>query len=140
MNKIKSRIYYEKLNGNVLVVTAEKDGGVIETTKEEDMTTYHKLKDKNINDIDYIELEYGTLAGTFINVKSYRVNVDTKILELTYFTQAELDSMNQADQEQEIISNRTGSISEYLQSNYDEETLTQIEDLIIQQEFDKLNL
>ena len=89
MNKVCSKIYYEISTGNVLIITAESQGDIENTTKEQDISIYPQLKDKTIDEINYIELEYGTLISTFNNVKSYSVNLETEKLEVTYYTQVE---------------------------------------------------
>lgn len=93
MNQICAKIYYLVSTGEVLLITPEMQGTVIETTKEQDMEVYSQLNDKNISDVDYIELPYGTLATTFDNSKSYVVNLTTKQLEVTYYTNDELNAM-----------------------------------------------
>lgn len=91
--QVKSKIYYEIATGNVLLVTSEMEGSVIETTKEQDIQYYSQLQGKDANEIDFIELEYGTLVTTFTNAKSYIVNLTSKKLEVTYYTQQELDEL-----------------------------------------------
>lgn len=90
---IKAKVYYDILTGNVIIITSEMQGCVLETTKEEDMQLYEELKEKNASDIDFIELEYGTLVNTFTNAKSYSVNTKTKQLKVTYYTQGELENI-----------------------------------------------
>lgn len=122
MNEIKAKIYYFISTGEILTITPE--GTLRETTKEQDMEIYEQLKDKNIDEIDYIELEYGTLASIFNNVKSYSVDVKTKTLKYEYYTQEELDTKKQKQKEQQIILDRKNTISTYV--NLD---TTSIEDL-----------
>jgi hypothetical protein len=93
MNQIKAKVYYLIETGEVLAITSEMQGNIEKTTKSQDMKIYPQLKDKNTNDVDYIELTYGTLASTFNNAKSYKVNLTTKRLEVTYYTQEELDAI-----------------------------------------------
>lgn len=94
MNQICAKVYYLIATGEVLVITSECQGYVKVTTKTQDITIYPQLQNKTVNEIDYIELEYGILAITFKNAKSFIVNITTKQLEVTYYTQAELDAMN----------------------------------------------
>jgi len=122
VNEIKAKIYYFISTGEILTITPE--GTLRETTKEQDMEIYEQLKDKNIDEIDYIELEYGTLASIFNNVKSYSVDVKTKTLKYEYYTQEELDTKKQKQKEQQIILDRKNTISTYV--NLD---TTSIEDL-----------
>lgn len=136
MNKIKAKIYFLVSTGEVLVITSEMQGSVEPTTKEKDMEDYSQLNDKSIDDIDYIELEYGTLANTFTNSKSYSINLETKSLDVVYFTQEELDAMKIKDQETQDLNSRVSDIAEYLNSN--EKTIAAVEDLILQSEQNKI--
>lgn len=92
MDELKSKVYYLIISGQILLVTSEMSGSIQETTKEQDMTIYPELKDKNISEVDFIELEYGTLASTLKNIKSYSVNLSTKTLDCVYLTQEEIDT------------------------------------------------
>ncbi|MCI1478129.1 MAG: hypothetical protein LKH93_06960 [Clostridium beijerinckii] len=136
MNEINAKIYYEKANGNILIITSECQGYVESTTKEQDMQIYDQLKNKNIDDVDFIELEYGTLSNTFSNVKSYKVNLDTKQLEVTYYTQEELHAMQQQARQNEDLNSRVFDISTYLNNNVT--TIADVEDLILQSEQNKI--
>ncbi|OOM82181.1 hypothetical protein CLPUN_04410 [Clostridium puniceum] len=93
MKEVKAKVYYEIATGNILLITPEGQGGLMETTKEQDINIYPELKDKNIHDIEFIELEFGTLESIFINIKSYHVDVATKQLKVDYYTQEEIDEM-----------------------------------------------
>lgn len=138
MDKIKSKIYYEISIGNILVITSEKQGiDLEERTKQEDMDIYPQLKDKTIDEVDYIELEYGTLATIFNNsLKSCLVNLETKSLDCVYYTKEELDIIEQQEQLNQVLNNRVSDISQYLSSN--KTTVADVEDLIIQTELNKI--
>lgn len=86
--EIQAKIYFDN-NGEVLRVIGERRGDVLKTTKEEDLQGV----DVDVNDIDCIELEYGTFQETFKNAKHYRVDVLTKELKVEYFTEEELEEM-----------------------------------------------
>lgn len=137
MNKIKSKIYYLISTGEILVITSEKLGSIELTTKDEDMNSFPELKDKNIDEVDYVELEHGTLANTFNNIKSYLINLETKSLECIYFTQEELDSIQQQKQEAQELDNRVTDISTYL-SNSGVNTISDIENSILEIEKNKI--
>lgn len=111
--EIKSKIYYEKINCNILVITAEYID-ISTTTKEEDMEIYPELKGKDINEVDFIELEYGTFLETFQNAKSFKINIENKKLEVVYYTQEELDE--QRKQNESPIVDYTTLIPEILKS------------------------
>lgn len=77
------KIYYEIATGNVILDTGERKGSVVPTTKEHDFSVYPVLIGKNINDYDYLELNYGERGNEFINYGSLKVNPITK--ELTIY-------------------------------------------------------
>lgn len=125
--EIKSKIYYNKLTGDVITITGELSGSVIVTTKEEDLKNH--LENILIDDVELIELEYGTFAETFLNAKSYHVNVESKELKVIYYTQEELDEMSKPstdDQHQ----NAVNTISQYLYES-DTSLISEVEDLIL---------
>ena len=132
MSEIKAKIYYEILNGNILTITSECEGTVEETTKEQDMEIYPQLKGKNIDDVAFIELSYGTLISTFTNVKSSSVNLETKTLDTVYYTQAELDAQTQEQLAEKTISDRISTISEY--ATLDNNSIADLENAIIEYE------
>ena len=133
--EIKSKVYYEITTGNVIHITPEFIG-FVERTKDQDMSTYVALKDKNINDVDFIELEYGTLLSIFNNLKSFHINLELKSLEYEYYTAEELQAMQSQDQESQILNNRISDISDYLQQQSDN-VITDFEDYILQKELNK---
>lgn len=136
MNEVKAKVYYEVLTGNVLTITSECQGSIEETTKEHDMKIYEQLKDKNIDEIDFIELEYGTLAATFNNAKLYSINLETKELEVIYYTQEELSAIQQQNQEVQDLNSRVSDITQYLSSS-NETTIADIENSILEIELNK---
>jgi hypothetical protein len=84
MNKIGSKIYYDIATGNVLVDTGERQGSVIPTTIEQDISTYKSLSERNQETFDVIELEYGQYAQEFLECSGYRINPTTKEIEFNY--------------------------------------------------------
>jgi len=138
MNQIKAKVYYLISTGEVLIVVSEMQGDIEESTKEQDIEIYPQLKSININEVDYIELDYGTLSNVFNNSKSYKVNIETKKLEVIYYTQEELNAMQQQSQKNEDLNARINDITEYL-SNSDETTIADLENSILQKEQNKIN-
>lgn len=136
MRQIPAKIYYLISSGEVLFITSEMEGCIEGITKEEDMQIYPQLKDKNIAEVDYIELEYGTLAATFTNSKSYSINLETRKLEVIYYTQEELNAIQQQTQEYQDLNSRVSDISTYLSSS-DEATIADIENSILEIELNK---
>lgn len=137
MNQVKSKAYYDIETGNVLIITGEYQGDVINTTKEQDMQIYAQLKDKSIDELDYIELEYGALTNIVNGAKEYKVNLDNKQLEVTYYTEEELNIIQKQNKELQDLDSRISDISIYL-SNSDKITVTNIEDSILQIEQNKI--
>jgi len=139
MDEIKqvcSKIYYEINSSNIILITSECQGNIVVKTKKEDMKLYLQLQKYREDEIDFIELPYGTLGSTFNNVKSYKINAETKSLDFVYFTQEELESTAQQIQETQSISEKVSNISEYL--SQDPSAIADIEDYILQKEQNKI--
>lgn len=140
MNQIAAKIYYLKSTGKVLVITSECQGSVEPTTKEQDMELYEQLKVYNIDEVEYIELEYGTLADTFKNIKSYSVDVENKKFMPIYYTSEELNTMEQdflkQQQEVQALQDRISLISEY--ALMDANSIDHLENAIIEYETNKI--
>ena len=132
-----ARIYYLISTGAILVITSECQGCVEKTTKEQDMAIYEQLKDKTVDEIDFIELEYGTLASTFNNVKSYSINLETKTLDVVYLMQEELQVTQTQEQEIQDLNSRISDISTYL-TEQNNQSISDIEDYILQSEQNKI--
>lgn len=135
MYKIKCRIYYDKKTGESLVITSETELDKLQS-KEEDMNIYPNLKGRDINSVDFIELEYGQQAVIFNNFKSCKVNVMSKQLEVQYCTEEELNEVKNNSEKAHTITDRISNISMYI--SQDEIMISQIEDLIIQNEVNKI--
>lgn len=63
-----------------MAVTSEMQGEVLETAKEQDIQMFPALQSKNLDEIDFVELEYGTLTSTFNNIRACKANIETKKL------------------------------------------------------------
>jgi thermostable 8-oxoguanine DNA glycosylase len=138
MKQIKSKVYYDTKSGDILIITPEMQVDMEETTKEEDMKIYPQLKDKNIDDIDYIELDFGVLANSSSNITSYKMNLETKKLDITYSTQEEIVANNAAIKEVQNTQDRISAITSYVQASSDTQTITTFEDQIIELEKNKI--
>ena len=132
MNQICAKVYFLISTGEILMTTSEMKGSVIKTTKEQDISTYFQLSGKTSDEVDYIELEYGTLSSKFTNIKSYSVNLETKTLDCIYYTQEELDAQAQTIANEEAISNRINIISDY--ASLDNNSIDVLENAIIEYE------
>lgn len=75
--KIGSKIYFEKNTGNVLLNTGEMCGSVRETTIVEDFENYIQLKDRIMESIGCIQLEYGQYKNEFTTCTGYNINIET---------------------------------------------------------------
>ncbi|MDR3598117.1 hypothetical protein [Clostridium sp.] len=132
MNQICAKVYYLITTGEVLFSTAEIEGYVPDTTKEQYIEAYPQLQGKTTDEIDFIELPYGTLVSTFTpNVKSMSVDVTNKTLNIVNYTQDELNAMQQQAQQTQTINNRISDISNYLNLQGDS-SISNVENAIIQ--------
>jgi hypothetical protein len=136
MSTVNAKIYYLLSTGESILITSEMTGDVIKTTKEQDILAYPQLKDKKIDEIDFIELEYGTAKGTLHNVKSCKVNIETKELEFIYYTGEELTEIFENNKSKRYLISRVSDLTQYLNNN--EEVTSVVEDLIIQTEQNKI--
>lgn len=82
--KIGRKIYYDKLTGEVIVDTGERQMAVIPTTVEQDIDTYTALTKRNRDSFDVIDLSFGAYSRDFVECNGYRVNVETKTIEFNY--------------------------------------------------------
>lgn len=57
--KIGMKVYYDNQTGNVIVITPESAGVVVETTGEQDFKLYQALADKVPESVGMIQLEHG---------------------------------------------------------------------------------
>lgn len=79
------RIYFDVQTGDILVNTGERVGNDITPfTVEYESTIYTKLKDRDRETFDFIELEYGQYAEDFATCSGYKVDVETKTLVFSY--------------------------------------------------------
>lgn len=133
---VESKVYYLKENGKVVYTTGEFSGGVIKTTFEDDYNIVEALKQYPINEIGCIEIEFGTYLNTFVNAKSYVVDLATKQLKVEYHTTEEVQVIENQEEEIETLNNRISDISNYLSEQT--ESIADIEDYILQTELNKI--
>lgn len=131
---VESKVYYLKETGNVIYVTGEFMGGVIKTTFEDDYNIVEALNQYKIDEIDYIEIKYGTYIKTFQNAKSYYVDLQSKKLKVEYYAIEELENQSKEVQD---LNTRVSDISDYLK-NQQSESITDFEDFIMQTELNKV--
>lgn len=128
-----ARIYYNINNGEVIKITNEQCGFIYERDIVEDLKEFQI----DINIVDFIELEYGTLGATFNNIKSYSINLESKKLECVYITPEEVHEIQIKIEEELILDNKVADISSYLMEQPGE-TIESIEDYILQTELNKV--
>ena len=63
--KIGRKIYYDLATGNVLLNTGEREGSVVETTLEQDCTSYVALSERVPSTVGVIRLIYGEYGDKF---------------------------------------------------------------------------
>jgi len=86
MKNVGSRIYFDKLTGEVLIQTGHRrvlDDYEVPTV-EDDFRVFNKLSERNPETVGVLELEYGQYAQDFAESNGYRVNPDTQELEFSY--------------------------------------------------------
>ena len=81
---IGSRIYYLKINGNVILRTNEGEGHLIEVTPEQDWEIYSELKKYDKEAVDYIQLEYNQYSTEFRECTGYHIDIDKKEIVFEY--------------------------------------------------------
>ena len=85
MPNIGQKIYYDRVTGEALQRTAEKQGAwARQSTYEEDITAFTALSERNRDTFDVIELAFGEYAQDFAECNGYWVNPATKALEFSY--------------------------------------------------------
>lgn len=91
--QINSRCYFEKDTLNIICFTNEFEGDYKKApTKEDDFSKYSKLIGYDPNKVDFIVLEYGTLADILTKSSNYYIDSETMQLVVEYGSDVE-DSM-----------------------------------------------
>ncbi|MGX8797239.1 hypothetical protein ACR6HW_14310 [Fusibacter sp. JL298sf-3] len=93
-----SKIYYLKQTGEVILHIPENyNPRTKPTTREQDEAIYTPLQTYNPQEVALLELESGQYANDFLSATSYRVNLDTMVLEFSYpvFNQPLTERLNQ---------------------------------------------
>ena len=84
-NYVGKRIYYNPSSGVIVYNTGDRSGtDIVKSTVKEDFQYVLELKEYAMNDLKYIELEFGEQRDDFENCIYYRVNPETEQLEFTY--------------------------------------------------------
>lgn len=82
--KIGRKIFFDNINGNIILDKGEMQGGVVEETIDEIITKYTALSERNRTTFDVLELAFGAFAQDFAECTGYKVNVVTRTLEFSY--------------------------------------------------------
>lgn len=104
--QIGRRIYFESATGNIIVDTGEREGSVMPSTIEQDISAYKALSERNRDTFDILEIPYGSYRQDFAESNRYRVNPETKELEFSY------SDPNQPDEPQPYQKSLTEQIQE----------------------------
>ncbi len=80
--QIGRKIYFDKSTGNVLLDCGEREGGVIETNKEDDFSVFPQLIGKDSSTSDFIQLAHGERSSEFLKMGSMHVDPTTKALTI----------------------------------------------------------
>lgn len=84
MTQIGRRIYFDKVTGDIILDTGDRQGDILVTTVERDIESYKVLTERNRTTFDVLELPFGEYAQDFAECNGYRVNPTTKVLEFSY--------------------------------------------------------
>ena len=84
MKQIGTKIYYCLLTGNVIKIMGDMQGHVKETTFDEDVEIYTELKERDKENIGFIQFEYGEYPKLSQNATGVMVDLETKELMFSY--------------------------------------------------------
>lgn len=76
--KIGMKVYFDVNTGNVIVITPEMTGPVMETTKEQDFKLYKALSELVPDNVDFVQFEYGRYQfDRFEGKEIVRIDLET---------------------------------------------------------------
>lgn len=84
MAEIGRRIYYLKINGQILVDTGERSGDVVGTTVEQDFEMYTELLKYDRNLVGTLELSYGAHKQDFQEATGYTIDPQSGEILFSY--------------------------------------------------------
>ena len=83
--KIGSKIYYDKVTGEVILITEERYGSVVETSREHDFKIYAPLVKRDLDSVEMLQIEFGAYASDYAEGGSImRIDLDTLEPLFTY--------------------------------------------------------
>lgn len=77
--QIAKKIYYDLTTGNVIQEIGEREGSVVETTQEQDFSSYISLTERVPSTVGVIQLTYGQYVDKF-GVYYYSVDITTNTI------------------------------------------------------------
>lgn len=143
---LKSRVYYNKLNGEILCFTEEQFNvnGVHIPTLQDDKDKYTILKNIEDDNLGMVELEFGESYNILSKSKSYKIDIkkSNPSLDVIYYSDDELKERYsqcciEPTKELITLNNRISDISQYLFDQTDE-TISIFENYILQTELTKI--
>ena len=103
IKQIGTKIYYCLLTGNVIQVIGDMMGYIKETSFDEDIEIYAKLKERDKDSMGLLTFEYGEYLKLSKDSTGVMVNLETKELIFSY---EELPAPPQEPTEIEILANK----------------------------------
>ena len=84
VKQIGTKVYYCLLTGNVIKIIGDMMGYVKETSFDEDIEIYTELKERDKENIGFIQFEYGEYPKLSQNATGVMVDLETKELIFSY--------------------------------------------------------
>lgn len=78
MKEVGRKIFYDNVNGNIILDKGEMQDGVIEETIDEIISKFTALSERNRDTFDVLELPYGAYESDFLEGRLIGVNLETK--------------------------------------------------------------
>lgn len=82
--KIGRVIFFDKITGEIILVTSEYDNAVIKKSIEEQILTFQELSERNRETFDAIELPHGAYAQDFREGRLLRIDPESQELIFEY--------------------------------------------------------
>ena len=135
IKQIGTKIYYCLLTGNVIQVIGDMMGYIKETSFDEDIEIYAKLKERDKDSMGLLTFEYGEYLKLSKDSTGVMVNLETKELIFSY---EELPAPPQEPTEIEILANKISILEAENKALKEELSITQ--DAVNELIFNSLNM
>lgn len=132
--KVCGRVYYDK-KGDIILITNEREGNVVNTAKEEDLYGI----DVNINDINYLVIEYGKMLSIFSDYKSASVKNNKLVVIYNDNSSKEFSGIDTNDSvinDTNELQERLIAINEYILDDDNNVSIDDIENFILEKEME----